>query len=188
MSLRETLRERTQAAHRRLDELWDVRALRQRAPYIRFLRANAAALVPLEARLVERGVGALLTDWAERTRARAIEADLAGLGAAAPFETAPALGTAAEQFGALYVLEGSRLGGVMIAREVARSEDGAVLANRRFLGHGEAGKLWRSFVEQLERVVPEAEAARACAGAQEAFALFETAAQSVASGGSDGDA
>lgn len=191
MSVRETLRDRTQAAHSRLDALWEVHRLRERAAYTRFLQATAAALVPLETRLVDRGVASLLPDWDARARAASVEADLLGLGASAVACAAPMLESEAELFGALYVLEGSRLGGAMIARAVAQSEDEAVLANRRYLGHGQAGRLWQSFLERLERLAPdEADLGRICAGARETFALFEGAARAQNSGaeGSDGDA
>jgi heme oxygenase len=191
MSIRETLRERTAAAHQRLDGLWDIASLHERGPYTQFLQATAAALVPLEARLCETGVEALLTDWAMRSRTASIQADLAGLGAVAPSCPAPALASAEEQFGALYVLEGSRLGGAMIAREVARSQDEAVLANRRYLGHGQGDHFWQSFLEQLDRVPrTESELELVCAGASETFALFEAAAltRSAPSEGSEADA
>ncbi len=178
MSLRLQLRERTQTAHGRLDALWRIDRLREREPYTQFLQATASALVPLEARLQSGGVEKLLPDWPARSRAASVVDDLAGLGAGFSPATAPALDGAAAQFGALYVLEGSRLGGSLIAREVARSGDPAVLANRRYLGHGKAGRLWNDLLDRLERL-PAAELERLCRGALETFALFEVAAREV---------
>jgi heme oxygenase len=65
----------------------------------------------------------------------------------------PCLNTFAEAFGALYVVEGSKLGGKFILREIA-SRLGPELegANAFFMGHGEAsGAKWNAFKQSLDR-------------------------------------
>jgi len=118
-------------------------------------------------------------DLAERGRARLIAADLTGLGvqptrlAALPLckDLAP-MQSPGDYLGALYVVEGSTLGGQLIARAL----EPIVGENRRFfLGHGgEHSRLWRSFVARLDRLDAEpAEAADAERSALAAFAVFE---------------
>ena len=112
----------------------------------------------------------------ERHRAGLIAADLAGLGAEVAglplCDDMPAMRSEGDYLGALYVVEGSTLGGVFIARAL----EPKVGDNRRFfLGHGgEHGRLWRSFVARLDRRDDEpAEAAAAERAALAAFAAFE---------------
>jgi len=76
-SLHARLRQATAESHRMLDKLFGGFDLRQRAGYRRFLEASAAALLPLEAALVEAGVKHLFPDWPLRSRRRAILDDLA---------------------------------------------------------------------------------------------------------------
>ena len=73
-----------------------------------------------------------------------------------------------------YVLEGSRLGGALLARRAAASGDERVLANRRFLTHGRP-RLWPDFVVRLDALIDEANLAEAVAGANVAFALYADA-------------
>jgi heme oxygenase len=118
-------------------------------------------------------------DLPERGRAALIAADLAGLGAsprriaALPLcEDMAPMKSEGDFLGALYVVEGSTLGGQYIARALAP----AVGVNRRFfLGHGgEHSRLWRSFVARLDRLDAEpTEAADAERSALAIFAAFE---------------
>ena len=113
----------------------------------------------------------------ERSRASLIAEDLAGLGASVEglplCPDLPQMRSEGDYLGALYVVEGSTLGGVLIARAL----EARVGANRRFFqGHGgEHGRLWRSFVARLDRLDAEPEAAAdAERAAVAAFAAFET--------------
>ncbi len=110
-SMRSLLRASTMELHAAVDSRFAPMLDAGEAGYRSFLLASAAAVFPLEQSLLAAGVGALLPDWTRRTRAAALRADLTDLGitdvAAA---TAPPLAGAARMFGALYVLEGSRLG------------------------------------------------------------------------------
>jgi heme oxygenase len=118
-------------------------------------------------------------DLSERGRAALIAEDLVGLGAspsrlaALPIcDGLAPMQSPGDYLGALYVAEGSTLGGQLIARALAE----AVGENRRFfLGHGgEHSRLWRSFVARLDRLDAEpAEAAAAERSALAAFAAFE---------------
>lgn len=79
----------------------------------------------------------------------------------------------AQALGALYVLEGSTLGGVQIARALSASMPAPDGAGRRFfLGYGAAhGAMWRAFVEALESYANDPEGARQATEA--AIATFD---------------
>ncbi|MCW5734077.1 MAG: hypothetical protein KIS73_08125 [Enhydrobacter sp.] len=101
-------------------------------------------------------------------------ADLQALGAALPREIDPPLvGGEARQFGIVYVLEGSRLGGKLLMRRALAHPDFRVRAATRFLSHGAGFDLWSSFLVRLEASpAVTREPDEAVAGARAAFALF----------------
>lgn len=105
---------------------------------------------------VEAGIGRWLPDAPRRFASEDVE----GL----------ALASRGEALGALYVLEGSSLGGRMILRAVAAR--GAETGDLAFLDPygARTGERWREFLQDLEDA-PAAEAER---GALAAFGLAET--------------
>ncbi len=165
--LRSLLRAETAEAHRVLDEGLGRYDLADEADYRRFLRIHAHALLPLEAALADRA------PWpAWQPRGGALRADLAALGIAVPPPLAVAPpATAAEAWGMLYVVEGSRLGGTLLARRVGAGLPAAYLGARH--GPGE----WRQFLDAMETdATSERYRELAVAGAQRTFAIFAEAA------------
>ena len=97
-------------------------------------------------------------DYAERLNAPKLLSDLKSLGmsdteisAIKSFEDLPALDSPEEIFGALYVVEGSTLGGQVISRHLKEKfdldeTDGVAF----FSGYGkETGKMWNAFREKI---------------------------------------
>ncbi len=171
--LRARLRAETRAAHERVDAAFARFDLRERDSYAAFLTAHAAVLPALEA-AVQADAMRWLPDWPARRRTPALRGDLKILGRPAPEPAATNFGGSAENLGALYVLEGSRLGSRLLVAQVREAGDPAVRAATAYLAHGDARRLWPSFLEVLER--EGAEPAAVTAGAAAAFALFEAAA------------
>jgi heme oxygenase len=150
-SLRFRLRDATAKDHGRLDAVFAPFDLRKPEDYRRFLEINAAALVPLEKALAASGVSQVIPDWPQRSRVEALQSDVARLGGA--IEPSPAIATLDrdEIFGALYVLEGSRLGARVLLPIVLGSDDLRVATTNAYLSHGLDRPLWQSFVAMLER-------------------------------------
>ena len=135
---------------------------------------------------LEAAVGSLRldVDMAARARAPMLEEDLHWLGlSAGDIAALPCCDqvfrprNAAEFFGALYVVEGSTLGGLHIARALSGLFGDAEGDGRRFfLGYGARhGAMWRGFLEQLDAFAgDEADELAAVAGAVRTFADFET--------------
>lgn len=147
--LRNHLRDQTRPLHDQLDQLAASLRLETREDYRRFLIAHAQAVYPLEAALEDGGVARLRPDWADRRRSKALSADLEDLGTAVATHRQAPISDPDFATGCLYVLEGSRLGGRLLARQVATSGDPVVQGAVRYLTHGNGTDLWRSFVEQL---------------------------------------
>ena len=168
-SPRFALRAATSDAHERLDARFSTFDLAHPVDYGAFLRAQAGAFFPMEDALDAAGAQSVIADWPERRRSEALRADLTALDLPEPAPVAvPGLNSQAAILGALYVLEGSRLGGAMLVRQVPDT------LPKTFLTPGNPGA-WRAFVAVLDqRLSSQAdldEAAKAASAVFEAFAL-----------------
>lgn len=127
--------------------------------------------MPTEAALDAAGVEALFPDWPDRRRAGLLAADLADLGAAPPAPPpAPLAADPAAVAGALYVIEGSRLGGRFLARQVGKE------LPRRYLDPDQRPPSWPGLLAMFERYLYDPATFAAATGAALAvFDRFETA-------------
>lgn len=174
MTPRFALKAATAQAHERLDARFSRLDLAVRDDYIAFLRAQAGALVPVEAALDAAGAERVVEDWLTRRRSGALLADLEQLGAIAPAAVpAPTLRSQTALLGAIYVLEGSRLGGAVLARTVPDT------LPRRFLAPGNPDA-WRAFVRKLdEQLSSQADIEDAARAANAVFETFSSAASNI---------
>ena len=112
-----------------------------------------------------------------RRRGQLLTLDLKWFGADACGEARPALPEmkdAAGLPGAMYVMEGSTLGGQLIARHVElvlKLTPGQ--GNAYFRGHNErTGKLWKEFCDALRTNVPDTETEAVIAAAKAMFGVY----------------
>lgn len=143
--------------------------------YTRLLESFLGYFTPVEARIAELAPAAPPLGLELPARAHLLAKDLQALGASASSIAAiprctdlPRLAEPAHLAGCLYVLEGSRLGGAIIARELQRSlglgSDGAGF----FLGDGEdIGRRFKRVLDWLDEVAragaaPDEVVASAC--------------------------
>lgn len=176
-SLLAQLRAATGDLHQELDRylgLADEGVSRER--YVAFLRGSLAALNVLEPQLRAFGVGE------GPSRSELLREDLRSLASPAVIE-APLdvldIESEAAAYGARYVIEGSALGGAVLAR----SFDSALRLNGESLRyltlHGrELGAHWREFCAELEQFGTTATPnmrAEACACARAVFKLYGAA-------------
>lgn len=168
---RHALRAATADAHERVDRAFSAFDLTGRDGYTRFLLAQAEAFLPVEAAIDAAGADAFLTDWPARRRSANLLADLDRLDARLPIGADRLLFRSREEiFGAIYVLEGSRLGGRMLARSIPAD------LPRSFIGTTDAG-LWRTLIEVLDKhLISEEQHGLAIAAARRVFGLFEAGA------------
>jgi heme oxygenase len=170
LSARTSLRTETRAEHDRVDAQFSAYDLSTRDGYAHFLARQAAAHLPVERALDAAGAADLLSDWPRRRRADQLRADLAELGAPPVSEEEFALnGGESAVWGAIYVLEGSRLGGAVLRRRIFAG------LPARFLSPGEPGA-WRELTDRLdERLRHRADLDEAIASARAVFTCFEAA-------------
>ncbi|MBX4959269.1 biliverdin-producing heme oxygenase [Rhizobium lentis] len=171
MSLRSVLRAQTADCHAEVDKLFGTFDLSSNVQYRTFLRAHARVVPAAENALDEAGVVRLLPDWPERRRAQLLLADIGELGDRLPERLpAPALHDEAALWGALYVLEGSKLGGAVLARSVPDP-----LPSRYLTPRGPKGAI-RIFMDRLEAIGADDPFA-AVSSARTLFDLFLKAGQ-----------
>ena len=166
--LRQILRVATTADHRVLDALGTKFDLASRSGYAAFLSAHAS-LIPALENLLDKGP--VPPRWPQRRRAGALAEDLAALGRTLPEPAdVPDLASPAQRIGALYVLEGSRLGGAILLRHVTTAQPDAPVA---FLDHRSGERCWATFVEWLDGLDCGSDEQRAAIeGARLTFAAF----------------
>jgi len=162
------LRETTRAAHDAVDTLFSRFDLTDRASYAAMLVAHARALPVAEAAMAAESS---LPAW--RPRTPLLAEDLHDLGRVMPAPLALELPAGAAAIAGLaYVVEGSRLGGVYLARQV-----GAGLP-ARYLSAAHGKGEWRAFLGWLDQAGlaggPDWIEA-ASAGAAAGFALYQRA-------------
>ena len=195
-SVRDALRLATDAIHQRLHRHPVLQRLADgsisRSDYVALLRRFLVFHELIEESL--RGGPDLAThdiDLAERCRSPLLRRDLTALGA--PAMTAPPAlqgprkpGSAAAALGYLYVSEGSRLGGLALARSLDGLLGSGTVAGRSFLlGYGPRhGAMWRALIESIEvqGIADEGRDAMVSASVA-AFMLFETCVDALGSPG-----
>jgi heme oxygenase len=169
------LRTATHATHIRLHGLAQFRAIAEgrldREHYAELLRSLHAYHTAI-ADAAEAG-GLLHLSTSPRRRSL-LEADLASLGAF-PSAKRPTWTARSREalYGALYVAEGSALGGRVIARELDYLFGDAAEGRTFFRGASDTGPRWRAFLSALAQDCDEAAMPGLIAGAQASFALFE---------------
>lgn len=176
MSARFALKEATNEAHETLDAAMSRFDLTDVGDYGRFLTAQAAALFPMEATLDHAGAQVHYHPWQAARRGPALAADMHALGLPIPPPVAiqPIVGEP-DIFGTLYVLEGSRLGGKMLARGVPEALPSAFLEHR-------GTQTWPEFSKLLDqKLASPVDLSVAKRAASHAFDAFARAAESISS-------
>lgn len=164
------LRAATRDDHARVDALFSALPLGEPAGYRRFLRAQARAHLPVERALSAAGAAGVVADWRSRLRGPALLGDLSDLGEAVPPPlSAPVFASAAALLGGIYVLEGSRLGGKLIARAAPAGMP------TRFVAAPTRSGSWRGLLATLDAVLSPGECEAAIAAARAVFDRFAEA-------------
>jgi heme oxygenase len=177
------LKSGTEACHRKLEGRFPISAPDfDRTCYVRLLKSFYGFHRPLEAAIAAAMSPTQREDFElpRRLRASKLARDLAFLGvppeevtALPDCEDLPAVLTPAQAIGALYVLEGSTLGGQFILKRLTAQLDvDAERGAAYYAGHGgDTGPLWKRFGERVN-ALPLSETERTDA-VQAAVGTFE---------------
>ncbi|MGO7957552.1 biliverdin-producing heme oxygenase [Rhizobium leguminosarum] len=171
MSLRSALRAQTADCHAAVDTFFGSFNLSRIQDYRAFLRAHARVVPAIEHALENGGIGRLLPDWPERRRAHLLAADIRELDDRLPvLLPQPSLRSEAAVWGAAYVLEGSKLGGALLAKAVPD-----YLPHSYLSPQGPKGAM-RLFMDRLDASTVD-DPSLAAAAARDVFELFLKAGQ-----------
>ncbi|HEV7331416.1 MAG TPA: biliverdin-producing heme oxygenase [Flavisolibacter sp.] len=144
----------TQRPHKEVEDILlpVLTSIRTTDDYAVVLKMFYGYFHPVEKQIEQHLPISSLPDLSERRKADSILEDLRLIGHGSdslPLCTAlPPIGNTAQAFGALYVLEGSTLGGKQIAKMLAKNPILPAGATRFFTGYGDqTGTKWKGFLE-----------------------------------------
>jgi heme oxygenase len=158
-SIAQVVKNETACAHRDVEEvllpaLQSIHSLRDCAD---ILKAFYGFFQPTEESIRQYITPSILPDIEKRRNASLITGDLLALKSSGDLplcSSLPQIKNSSQAFGALYVLEGSTLGGRIITKMLAKNKDVAIpSAALNFFGgyKEETGKMWTAFVDALNK-------------------------------------
>lgn len=171
------IKEATKDAHIALEKqvVQRLKNIRSNADYAALLKYFYAYFNHVERVIAPFITESLLPDYKDRRNSGYIKNDILALGSALedlPATTVPAIDTAVKALGALYVMEGSIMGGSIIVKML---EKGGITDGVSFFsGYGEAtGPMWGKFVAVMNReATTEVQQAAMIRTANETFEHF----------------
>jgi heme oxygenase len=147
------------------------------AQYIQCLQQMYGVVAAWEERAAEIAPEWLQPTLTARRRKHLLEQDLAWFGVTvhdAGRPTLPEMNDLPSLFGTMYVMEGSTLGGQLIARHVEKAlhlSEGR--GNAYFRGHvNQTGGMWKEFCEMLKLRIPDDQTEAVVLSAKAMFATF----------------
>ena len=175
----EKVRAATAENHKSLEEqLFPfINSIKTKEQYAQLLNAFYGYIFPVQEKITAFIDKEIVPDINERRNASFIADDLSSLQLPLANELSadlPLIDDHASAMGALYVLEGSTLGGKIIAKTIAEKL-GSANALSFFKGYAaETGTMWKKFTQYLEHPANHANAERIAGTASETFRLFGT--------------
>lgn len=144
--------------------------------YKKIIGTNYLMLLHAEERIFRRLSGTLgdTLQLEERKKLPLIEKDLAGLTIESrTVSGGPEFTSEHEALGAMYVIEGSTLGGNVIARQLSKTEGFDQVTFHFFGCYGDqTGVMWKNFKEILDTRVPEDKYDEVLAGARKLYTFL----------------
>ena len=171
------IKEATKEGHQQLEKkvILKLKEIRSNADYADVLKHFYAYFNEVEKAIQPYITADILPDHAERRNSSYLKADIEELGCninELPAVTVPKIVNTQEALGAMYVMEGSIMGGPIIVQMLAKY--GVTKGVSFFSGYGEAtGQMWGKFVAVLnEKGETESEQEEAIKAADETFLRF----------------
>lgn len=177
--LNEYIKEHTKEAHQSLEGkvVRQMKAIRSEADYAEVLNLFYTYFASVERAIAPFVTNEVLPDYAERRNSSYIKADIESLGVQPeldPNASVPQINNKLEALSALYVLEGSIMGGPYIVQMLKKY--GMDKGFTFFSGYGdESAAMWQKFVAALNAVAESTpdNKERAAEVANQTFARFE---------------
>lgn len=177
----ELIKENTQAQHQALESamIRRIKAIEQPADYVEILKVFYSYFGGLERRIQEK-LGGVLPDHDKRRKTESLADDIRYFGGSVPAlvsgDALPAIETPLQAMAALYVIEGSTLGGIYISKMVQkRLQLNDVGGLSFFEGYGnDTEPMWERFKSVLNSLpASEGEEEQMLATAGNTFTKFQ---------------
>lgn len=175
--LSNSIKDATKEAHLQLEKkvVQQLKAIRSDADYADFLKHFYAYFNHLEQAIAPYITVELLPDYKDRRNSSYLKNDIEALGSSInelPATTVPEISNAIQALAALYVMEGSIMGGSIIVKMLEKG--GVTKGVSFFSGYAEAtGQMWGTFIGVLNKAATnEAEETIAIKAANDTFAHF----------------
>jgi heme oxygenase (biliverdin-IX-beta and delta-forming) len=174
--LKDTIKEATRDAHQQLEVIVvkRLKAIRSNADYADVLKHFFSYFSEVEKAIAPYITTDVLPDHAARRNSSYLKQDIEALGGSVdvlPKAQAPAISSVAEALGALYVMEGSIMGGRIIVQMLEKY--GVTTGVSFFSGYGaETGKMWQAFTDVMNKEVASADHQLAIDSANKTFTNF----------------
>jgi len=174
----------TQEAHQNLEKkvVMKLKAIRNNADYADLLKYFYAYFNKLESKFAPFITAEILPDYKQRRTSVYLQADIQQLGQSTdvlPTVTVPEIHNLIQALGAMYVMEGSIMGGPYIVQMLAKN--GITTGVSFFSGYGsDTSQKWQAFTAVMNAQAPTVEAEEvAILTANETFRHFSEAFDSV---------
>ena len=154
------LKEKTKTNHQLLEVklLAQIKAIRNTQDYAEILALFYSFFGGLEALMAQQDSAAFLPDNSQRRKAALLADDLLALGAKLPSlatgNALPSMTNTLQTAGVLYVMEGSTLGGIHIAKMIRTKLDLAMRPALSFFNgySGQTERMWKVFKECIDKL------------------------------------
>ena len=174
------IKDYTKAEHAQLEKLLIgmIRSIRSPEHYLVLLEMFYGYYHALELKMDQYLTNEKIPDLAERRKSAAILQDIHDLGGLPPAQVLaaaiPRIQSYPQALGAAYVLEGSTLGGVIIARMIREQLQLSTPEGFTFFnGYGHAvQQMWRKFHSYMDAITDDAAREQAANAARETFLKF----------------
>ncbi|WP_126972705.1 biliverdin-producing heme oxygenase [Gynurincola endophyticus] len=175
--LSNSIKEATKSAHQQLEVVVvkKLKAIRSHADYADLLKHFYSYFSTVEKTIAPYITTEVLPDYSQRRTSIYLKQDIEALGFSTqelPAAQAPEINSTIEALGALYVMEGSIMGGKIIVQMLEKG--GITNGVSFFSGYGEnTGRMWGAFTEVMNHHAPtEADEQKAIHAANETFSRF----------------
>ena len=181
MKLSQILKEKTEIAHQQLEKVLieRLKSISSVDDYLKILSGFHGYIKPLEDRIDNNIDASILPDYNDRRKSAALRADLAHFNSSSYFALSsdvPAIQNPFEALGALYVLEGSTLGGQIISRMITQKlqlQENEGLSFFQSYG-ARTHTMWECFKAVLDVDVPAERYEAVVNAAEQTFIKFKT--------------
>jgi len=178
--LSEKLKENTKSNHQLLEKkvVGQLKAMRSKQDYAKLLTLFYSFFGGLELAINQCIDTSNLPDYAQRRKTSALADDLEQLGAALPKfacgDEIPQINNHLQALGALYVIEGSTLGGKIISKMVSQQLNLTDASGLSFFnGYGDQSEyMWGIFKQSIDQPLSPADEEQVIQSANETFLQF----------------